>query len=357
MSLEEIRQEISSKNLGWEAGPTVVSELDEETRRGHLGLRISEDVLAANASAIRAVEAARSSSLSMQISAPVAVDWRNNNGNWVTSVKDQQACGSCVSFAVCGTVEARARIVCRNPTLDLDLSENQLFFCGCGNCCDTGWYFDQALNFAQNTGIALDADSPYTPVNQPCPPAQPRLRITSWKSVYSIAERKSSLASKGPMVAGMKVFSDFYNYRGGVYRHAAGRNEGGHAVVVVGYSDTDGCWICKNSWGTGFGESGFFRIAYGDASGMDTHFPFYEVEVSCPEVRPVVNCRDYVQLLQRVLVAARTQTSLRDVLRFYVCGRGVRRPLTRSQRTIVRNVLLILRQCPQYRAPFCRLLG
>jgi C1A family cysteine protease len=32
---------------------------------------------------------------------------------------------------------------------------------------------------------------------------------------------------------------------------------------VVGYDDGQGCWIAKNSWGTGFGESGFFRIAYG----------------------------------------------------------------------------------------------
>ncbi|RLF25981.1 MAG: hypothetical protein DRN14_07665, partial [Thermoplasmata archaeon] len=41
---------------------------------------------------------------------------------------------------------------------------------------------------------------------------------------------------------------------------------GGHAVVIVGWNDADSCWICKNSWGTGWGESGWFRIKYNDSN-------------------------------------------------------------------------------------------
>ena len=37
-------------------------------------------------------------------------------------------------------------------------------------------------------------------------------------------------------------------------------------VEVIGYDDGTGSWICKNSWGTGWGEGGFFEIAYGQCN-------------------------------------------------------------------------------------------
>ena len=42
---------------------------------------------------------------------------------------------------------------------------------------------------------------------------------------------------------------------------------GGHGVVIVGWDDTTTppCGIIKNSWGSGWGESGYFRIKRGDS--------------------------------------------------------------------------------------------
>lgn len=37
-----------------------------------------------------------------------------------------------------------------------------------------------------------------------------------------------------------------------------GSKDGSHAVVIVGY--TKDHYIVKNSWGTGWGESGFFNV-------------------------------------------------------------------------------------------------
>lgn len=40
----------------------------------------------------------------------------------------------------------------------------------------------------------------------------------------------------------------------------------GPCVEVIGYSESEQCWIAKNSWGTGWGMAGFFKIAYGQCN-------------------------------------------------------------------------------------------
>ncbi len=86
---------------------------------------------------------------------------------------------------------------------------------------------------------------------------------------------------KGPVIGGMKtnILLCFYGANSGIYSHVPIYNDkgveifepgkpnsqpGGHAILIVGYDDAQGCWICKNSWGTGWGESGFFRVKYGN---------------------------------------------------------------------------------------------
>lgn len=54
----------------------------------------------------------------------------------------------------------------------------------------------------------------------------------------------------------------------------------GHSVAVVGYSDADGTFLFKNSWGTGWKDGGygrvsyayFQRLAYGDLAGLRPKF-------------------------------------------------------------------------------------
>ena len=57
------------------------------------------------------------------------------------------------------------------------------------------------------------------------------------------------------------------NYQSGVYqRGPSAQLEGGHAVKLVGWGVEDGTdyWWIANSWGTGWGLDGFFKIARGD---------------------------------------------------------------------------------------------
>jgi len=73
------------------------------------------------------------------------------------------------------------------------------------------------------------------------------------------------------METSFTVYSDFMNYAGGIYVHKTGFVEGGHAVKILGWGKESGLdyWLCANSWGTSWGEKGFFRIAFGQC-GIDS---------------------------------------------------------------------------------------
>ncbi|HET7012474.1 MAG TPA: C1 family peptidase [Streptosporangiaceae bacterium] len=211
---------------------------------------------------------------------PGVVDWRNFQGyNWVTPIQDQGACGSCVAFSSCAAVESAMRIGTSNPNLAIQLSEAQLFYCvarsqgrTCGGTTG-GWWPASALPAFQYPGIADAACYPYTAGDQNCTNLcanwQQRVtNITGWHSLTSVADMKAWLATRGPLVTCFSVYDDFMYYAGGVYQHSTGNLDGGHAVCVIGYDDTQGAWIVKNSWGTGWGMAGFFLIGYGQC-GID----------------------------------------------------------------------------------------
>ena len=60
----------------------------------------------------------------------------------------------------------------------------------------------------------------------------------------------------------------FQAYSSGIFNESVSPTSGGlaqtnHSMAIVGWSDSQGgYWIVKNSWGTGWGESGYARIAY-----------------------------------------------------------------------------------------------
>jgi len=346
---------IAAKGYSWQSATTPLSTLSLKQQQSYLGLRVTKETLAATERTIAAATSLRALQ-APAVAAPPAIDWRNNNGDWTTPVKDQQSCGSCVSFGTCGTFESRIKIACKSATMAVDLSEAHLFYCGCGNCCDTGWDFGPALDFCKQTGVANDADFPYTPGNQPCKQGLAAYaKISGWTQIAAIPDRKTVLATKGPVVGGLAVYQDFFSYRSGVYRHTQGALAGYHAVSVVGYDDSQSCWICKNSWNTTWGDNGWFRIGYGEC-GMDSQFFFYDMDAICPGP-PTDDCKQYVAVLVRILQAARVNAALRACLRYYVCGIGPRPRCSASQIAVVKAVLAILKRCPQYRKPFCRALG
>jgi len=73
---------------------------------------------------------------------------------------------------------------------------------------------------------------------------------------------------RGPVVCSMATSDDFdYKYHGGVYIDTKNATDVNHDVEIVGWGEEeDGTpyWRVRNSWGTYWGEKGFFRIRRGN---------------------------------------------------------------------------------------------
>ena len=199
---------------------------------------------------------------------PIHFDWTNQAGyNWMTSVKDQANCGSCVAFGSVAALEGQLRIQASNPSWSVDLSETHLFSCGGGSCSE-GWYVSAALYYLQQYGTPDEACSPYhdwdVPCSSSCSDWQSRaLKISSWHWLATDPASIQAALLNGPLVARFDVYTDFFSYTNGIYYHTWGVLEGGHAVAIVGYDSAQSYWIVKNSWGAGWGENGYFRIGFG----------------------------------------------------------------------------------------------
>lgn len=268
--LQQISQRIEAAGADWVPRITWISELPRPEVATSFGFAARPEDIDEGREAFlsaRAHEAA--------VALPSKIDWRANRGNWVTPVKDQGRCGSCVSFATCAALESLKRISSEDPGLEIDLSEADLFFCGCGPCCDRGWLPRAAMERARDEGVTYEAQFPYRDSDQNCAGPYPiAMSISSFSELWGISERKAAIVDEGPVVAGMEVYEDFLYYGGGVYRHVYGAYSGLHAVCIIGFDDEKQCWIAKNSWGTGWGDDGFFEIAYGEAL-LDSSFAFF----------------------------------------------------------------------------------
>jgi C1A family cysteine protease len=250
--------------------------------------------------------AARKAKPASTKNAPAKFDWRDVHGkNYVTAVKDQGSCGSCVAFGTTAVIEVAMRIAANMPVgspkdVLQDLSEAQVFYCGAephGRTCQSGWWASSALQYCLHTGVVPASAYPYRAGDQ-----KPKLeKMPDWKSkvtkiqastrLTDVDQMKEWLSTKGPLVTTFMVYHDFWvSYQGGVYKKGTSDKVGSHCVAVVGYDDQLEAWIVKNSWGTGWGMNGFFLMGYGqcgiDASmhglnGFRTIYPFPPDSKAC----------------------------------------------------------------------------
>lgn len=201
----------------------------------------------------------------------MSIDWRTLHK--VTNVK-QQTCGNCWALATAATLESSI-LIRENWNYNIGVPEyNQLCCnpktlndcCGCsvrpGDWCSGGFPLC-AMNYCKSGGLhqRTTSNGNWMDVRPSCGDMAYQM-----KDYYMIATDPVSIKSAlhiGPCLFSMYVYDDFHDYCSGVYDwDGVSPFSGCHAMLIVGYSEAEQCFIVKNSWGTGWGEAGYVRIAY-----------------------------------------------------------------------------------------------
>jgi C1A family cysteine protease len=263
--LEQIRQAINAKGARWHADETSVSKLSLREKKMRLGGREHEDLSADYLSS------QQSAPIPLVTAAPPTLDWRNVGGiSYVSPVKNQGSCGSCWAFAATGAAESQVMIA--SSGMPINLAEQILVSCGGGGTC-SGGSSSAASTYIRDVGLPLESCFIYTATNNSCSNACLNWQDSTYRIIglhstrTAVDDIKNALYAYGPVIATMYVYNDFYSYRSGVYSYTTGSYVGAHAVLTVGYDDTLQAFIVKNSWGTGWGEAGYFMIAYSEVTG------------------------------------------------------------------------------------------
>ncbi len=188
----------------------------------------------------------------------------------VTSVKDQGACGSCWTFATMGSVESRWLVTGYGT---YDLSENNLKECHgflWGGCAGGNEEMATAYLSRDSGPIAESAD-PYSPADGSCTSGlTPVAYITDAYFLPKDANTiKDFVLNYGGVYTTMYYGDAYYNASNYTYYYG-GTKSINHAVLIAGWDDSKttangtGAWIIKNSWGTSWGENGYFYVSYND---------------------------------------------------------------------------------------------
>jgi C1A family cysteine protease len=202
---------------------------------------------------------------------PARVDLRS----LMPPVYDQGNLGSCTANAIAGAIEydqmkqkklsfapSRLFIYYNERAIEGDVSK------------DAGAQIRDGIKSVASKGAPPETDWPYvesefavTPPAKAYGDAAKDLVGYYYTVPQTIDQMKASLAAGYPFVFGFTVYESFESNAvasSGIMPMPAENEEtlGGHAVMAVGYDDASSMIIVRNSWGTSWGQAGYFEMPY-----------------------------------------------------------------------------------------------
>jgi C1A family cysteine protease len=201
---------------------------------------------------------------------PSTVDLRP----YCSAIEDQGNLGSCTGNAIAGAIELLDKRAGKN----IDVSRLYIYYYerlleGTVNY-DNGAYIRDGMRAVYNYGAPLESLWPYNISRFRNPPSVQavqdgaRRKVTSYQAVANHQGCLDSLAAGYPVVIGFSVYSSFESAtvaRTGVMPYPNTSREqllGGHAVLLVGYDKTRQVYIVRNSWGSNWGDRGYFYMPF-----------------------------------------------------------------------------------------------
>lgn len=240
---------------------------------------------------------------------PSTMDYTNYMGqnvlSWTVNQHLPQYCGSCYAQTALGILADRVNIQAvraqRSGKIDrhipiATLSVQQVLDCGIGSCEDGGSYFNVFKFFYESGGAVPFGCNIYTassprPSNRTCSAYQncgthpirtktetikdyQKVEVLEYGFISGATNMKKEIMARGPISCGIQVTDNFEStYAGEIYSEKLWKVEINHGIAVVGWGIEDGVeyWTVRNSWGTMWGLSGYFRIKmYEDNLGIES---------------------------------------------------------------------------------------